>query len=121
MIRQAPRELALVFRRPQIDADNLLGAIDEMNVRVVEPGEHEPARQVDDANVFGPASLLISSVRPTAAIRSPQIATASAASGTARSTVWILPFTQRQVWHALRARGGWDENAAKERLQEKGG
>ena len=51
MIRQAPRELALVFRRPQIDADDLLGAVYEMDVRVVEAREHQPARQVDDARL----------------------------------------------------------------------
>ena len=60
-----------------------------MVVRVVDPRDHGPAPEVDLAACF-PANARIASSVPTAAIRSPRIASASA-KGAAGSAVKILP------------------------------
>ena len=46
--REARRHLCGVTRRPQIDADDLGRAANQVHVRVVEAGQHQPAAGVED-------------------------------------------------------------------------
>ena len=46
---QAPREVLFAPGRPEVDAHELLGAAEQVHVRVVEPRDDQAAAGVDDA------------------------------------------------------------------------
>ena len=52
VIAQAPCEILLVAGRPQVDADDLLRAAEEMHVGIVESREDEPTARIDDLRLF---------------------------------------------------------------------
>jgi hypothetical protein len=47
MLLETAGEVSLILRGPQVDADDLVCATDQMNVRVVEPRNEQPAARVD--------------------------------------------------------------------------
>jgi hypothetical protein len=71
-------ELVRRFGVAQVHARKLKAAGHEMNMRIVETWQHEPALRIDRPGV-GSAELFDLIIRPTAIMRLPRIAIASAA------------------------------------------
>ena len=93
IVAETAREVLLARRGTQVDADQFVGAADQVHVRVVEAGHEQPAASVDHPRlrVSRRPDVFVAADRP---MRSPHTATACA-DGIDGSTVWMRALTTR--------------------------